>query len=189
MVAPYVVAPGDTLYSISQKYYGNGYDWPEVYDANRTVINDPNLIYPGERLVVSPRHAADVVQISPAHVPSVRKDYVPRHSTGYVPQHGSNPPIDGAYSCAALESLWIGVGGNPASAHIAAQIATAESGGNPSAISPTDDYGLWQINGSHGSLATLDPVGNARAAVEISDNGTDWAPWTTYTSGIYAGEC
>ena len=88
-----------------------------------------------------------------------------------------------------LEDLWIQEGGNPGEAFIAAEVARAESGGNPGAISPTADYGLWQINVSHGWQATLDPVGNARAAIAISGNGTNWSPWTTYTSGRYAGQC
>jgi len=25
--------------------------------------------------------------------------------------------------------------------------------------------------------------------VSISGDGTNWSPWTTYTSGIYASEC
>jgi hypothetical protein len=100
------------------------------------------------------------------------------------------PPVElSYYNCAALERLWISVGGNPSRAFMAAEIAMAESGGNPRAVSPTDDFGLWQINGSHGSMATLDPIGNARSAVSISANGTNWYPWTTYTSGAYYGRC
>lgn len=100
------------------------------------------------------------------------------------------PPVySGDYSCAQLESLWESAGGSYDEAFIAAEIATAESGGNPGAISPTDDFGLWQINGSHGALATLSPYGNARAAVIISGDGTDWGPWTTYATGAYIGRC
>ena len=65
----------------------------------------------------------------------------------------------------------------------------AESGGNPNAISPTADYGLWQINASHGAEATLDPLGNAEAAVAISSDGANWGPWTTFTTGAYSGRC
>ena len=72
---------------------------------------------------------------------------------------------------------------------MAAEIAMAESGGNPNAISPTDDYGLWQINASNGALATLNPYENARSAIILSDDGTNWDPWTTYTSGAYSGRC
>ena len=52
--------------------------------------------------------------------------------------------------------------------------------GNPRAISPTDDFGLFQVNGRWGpGMASLNPVANAEAAVKISDNGRSWAPWTT----------
>jgi hypothetical protein len=95
----------------------------------------------------------------------------------------------GDYSCSGLEQIWEQAGGNPADAFMAAEIAMAESGGNPNAISPTADYGLWQINISNGALATLNPLQNAKSAVTLSDNGTNWDPWTTYTSGAYAGKC
>lgn len=107
----------------------------------------------------------------------------------YQPPKNTQPTYSGDYSCTGLEALWDEAGGSVSAAFIAAEIATAESGGNPNAISPTDDFGLWQINGSHGSLATLNPLGNARAAVAISSDGTDWSPWTTYTAGLYIGRC
>ena len=103
------------------------------------------------------------------------------------PGAGSWKP--GVYSCHALESLWIAAGGNRGSAFLAAEIAVAESGGISWAISPTDDYGLWQINASNGALATLDPFGNARSAVILSRDGASWYPWTTYVLGLYAGRC
>jgi hypothetical protein len=66
----------------------------------------------------------------------------------------------------------------------------AESGGNPNAISPTDDFGRWQINGSNGALATLNAFQNAKSAIILSaDDGTNWGPWTTYHSGAYYGRC
>ena len=63
---------------------------------------------------------------------------------------------------------------------MAAEIAMAESGGNQYALSPTDDYGYWQINASNGALATFNAYGNARSAIILSDDGTNWSPWTTY---------
>jgi len=97
--------------------------------------------------------------------------------------------VQGNYSCSALEQLWDSAGGNSADAFMAAEIAMAESGGDPNAISPTDDFGLWQINASNGSLATLDPYENARSAIILSDDGTNWGAWTTYTSGRYYAQC
>lgn len=102
----------------------------------------------------------------------------------------TSQPVSGTLSCSGLESLWERAGGNPAYAFTAAEVAMAESGGNQYAHSPTDDFGYWQINGSWGpAMATYDALGNAEAAVVISHNGTDWYPWTTYTSGAYAGKC
>jgi hypothetical protein len=97
----------------------------------------------------------------------------------------------GAKDCAQLEALWMAAGGAPRTAHTAAEIAMAESGGNQYAVSSTDDIGYFQINKPvwGPAMATFDPYGNARAAVIISRDGTDWYPWTTYTSGAYQGRC
>ena len=123
-----------------------------------------------------------------------------RHSVSHSGKHerkgspngsdgGGAGVLGGTLGCAGLEQLWDAAGGNPADAFIAAEIAMAESGGNQYALSPTNDYGYWQINISNGSLATFDAWGNARAAIIISHDGTDWYPWTTYTSGAYHGRC
>ncbi len=40
----YLVRPGDTLWGISRKFYGNGSFWRKIWDANRKNIPDPNLI-------------------------------------------------------------------------------------------------------------------------------------------------
>jgi hypothetical protein len=86
----------------------------------------------------------------------------------------------GIYSSPMIERLWDSVGGASWAAPTAACIAHFESGGNPDAISPTDDFGLMQINASHGpAMATLNPVGNMEAAVTISSDGTNWGAWTT----------
>ena len=81
------------------------------------------------------------------------------------------------YSFSALEHIWMAAGGSGRSAAHAACIAEHESGGNPSAISPTNDWGLWQIH--DGGPAMLNPAANAATAVRMSHNGADWSPWTT----------
>ncbi|MGA2412678.1 MAG: transglycosylase SLT domain-containing protein [Candidatus Binataceae bacterium] len=86
------------------------------------------------------------------------------------------PPAVGDYSYAGLEQIWEANGGSAATANVAACIATHESGGNPGAISPTDDYGLWQI---HDNPAALNPNTSAAIAVAMSSDGTNWSPWTT----------
>ena len=49
----YVVQKGDTLWKIAQKLFGNGEKWKEIYERNRNVIRDPDLIYEGQVLNVA----------------------------------------------------------------------------------------------------------------------------------------
>jgi Lysozyme like domain len=102
-------------------------------------------------------------------------------------------PGGGTLSCHGLEALWESAGGSSAAAFTAAEIAMAESSGRQYAslnnTNGTTDRGYWQINSIHGSLSTYDPAGNARAAVRISGDGTNWGPWVTYNTGAYHGKC
>jgi hypothetical protein len=90
------------------------------------------------------------------------------------------------YTFSQLEQLWTDNGGPSVFAPMAAAIALAESGGGADTVSCTNDVGLWQINPTyHPGQATFDPNGNARAAVSISNNGTNWRPWSTaYSDGL-----
>jgi Lysozyme like domain len=98
-----------------------------------------------------------------------------------------NAPGNVQYSNAQIQSLWVQAGGNPQAAAIAAAIAIHESGGNTTATCVNGgsgcscngcvDRGLWQIDSVHGAQSTYDPMGNARAAVSISGNGTNWSAW------------
>lgn len=58
--ADYTVVRGDSLWHISGKssVYGNPYQWPLLYKANRSKIKDADLIYPGQQLTVN-RNASD----------------------------------------------------------------------------------------------------------------------------------
>ncbi len=46
----YEVQKGDTLWKIAQKYYGDGNRWKKIYEDNKEVIKDPDLIYPGQKI-------------------------------------------------------------------------------------------------------------------------------------------
>lgn len=101
-----------------------------------------------------------------------------------------------------------------ASLNTAYGIVKAESGGRANAYNPVgldDSYGLFQINmenndpsnpnmgmrrnkeylkkyasiGYKGPESLLDPNINARIAYDISKGGTNFNPWSTYTSGKY----
>jgi len=46
----YVVVRGDNLSKIASGQYGDAQKWRRIYEANRDLIRDPDLIYPGQRL-------------------------------------------------------------------------------------------------------------------------------------------
>jgi len=50
----YVVKPNDCLWAIAGKpnIYGDPFQWPELYKANRDLIRDPDLIYVKQKLKV-----------------------------------------------------------------------------------------------------------------------------------------
>ena len=48
----YTVVRGDTLWGIAQKYYGNGAQYTKIHEANRDKVSNPNVIQPGQVLVI-----------------------------------------------------------------------------------------------------------------------------------------
>jgi hypothetical protein len=217
--ARYTVRSGDTLSKIAQDFFHRAADWGYLYHENRKTIADPNMIFVGERLFIpasvpagytltdyAPRHAvaAPVTVTAAAQAPvkpAATTTAAAAPAPAAAPSGGSGSGgggavvvqssggLSGTLGCSGLEQLWDAAGGNPADAFMAAEIAMAESGGNQYALSPTDDYGYWQINASNGALATYDAYGNARSAIILSQDGANWDAWTTYTSGAYAGKC
>lgn len=79
----------------------------------------------------------------------------------------------------------------------AVAVCTSESGLNPTAVSPTGDYGVCQINLSahwkiipgntrEEKIASLfNYQTNIALAFTISNNGTNFNPWTDYRNGNY----
>jgi LysM repeat protein len=171
----YTVRPGDTLSSIAERFYHNPADWQFLQKVNSAEVKNPNLIFAGEVLSV------------PADPPATMA-YTPKHATRTT-MLTSSTTLSGTLGCAALEELWEQAGGSSGQAVTAASIAMAESSGQQFATGAAGERGYWQINPDHGALSTYDPLGNAKAAVAISDDGTNWTPWTTFTSGIYRGRC
>jgi len=46
----YIIKKGDTLSAIAKQFYGKPNDYPRIFEANREVIKDANLIYPGQKI-------------------------------------------------------------------------------------------------------------------------------------------
>ena len=46
----YDIVSGDTLGAIAEKYYGSASEYMRIFDANRDIIDDPDKIYPGQKI-------------------------------------------------------------------------------------------------------------------------------------------
>jgi len=46
----HTVERGDSLSKIVKKYLGNAMRYPDIFEANKPMLKDPNLIYPGQVL-------------------------------------------------------------------------------------------------------------------------------------------
>ena len=48
----YTIQSGDSLSKIAREFYGNANDWQKIYQANKDKIKDPNMIYPGQKIII-----------------------------------------------------------------------------------------------------------------------------------------
>jgi nucleoid-associated protein YgaU len=46
----YVVKKGDSLSKIAEEFYGDKMLYPQIFEANRDILSDPNKIKPGQKL-------------------------------------------------------------------------------------------------------------------------------------------
>lgn len=46
----YTIVKGDNLSKISKKFYGDPNKYNKIFEANKEVIKDPDLIYPGQKI-------------------------------------------------------------------------------------------------------------------------------------------
>ena len=46
----YEIQKGDTLWAIAKHHYGDGNKYHQIFEANREVIKNPDLIFPGQKI-------------------------------------------------------------------------------------------------------------------------------------------
>ncbi len=51
----YEVKKGDSLSKIAKELYGDAMKYPVIFEANKPMLKDPNLIYPGQVLRIPPQ--------------------------------------------------------------------------------------------------------------------------------------
>lgn len=94
------------------------------------------------------------------------------------------------WSGPAIKGWALRAGFTDAAAEIAAAVALAESSGNDQAVGDFgESFGLWQVHRpahpQYSEACLRDPLCAAGAARDISQNGTNWQPWTQYRNGAY----
>ena len=50
----YVVVAGDSLSKIAKREYGNASEWKRIFEANQDVLENPDKIFPGQKLKIPP---------------------------------------------------------------------------------------------------------------------------------------
>lgn len=51
----YTVVKGDTLSKIAKAFYGDAMKYPVIFEANKPMLKNPDLIYPGQVLRIPPK--------------------------------------------------------------------------------------------------------------------------------------
>lgn len=66
-VATHTVVPGDCLWNLAKTYYNDPWEWRRIWNANKSQISDPNLIFPGWILTIPGKEAeVQKVTVQPA---------------------------------------------------------------------------------------------------------------------------
>ncbi len=169
----YVVAPGDSLWSIAEAHLGAGEDWPALWEANRdrpegddAELEDPSLIRPGWEIVIpasGPGPAALGTPGAPATAPGSSERPAPAPGTPAAQAPSPN-------------TLAQDRGGDsyPPSSEVGPVAPNGSAGANPTAplgtpVEPRSGNGAvtvtpahaaeWEVVGLLGAAGTLLAVG------------------------------
>lgn len=51
-VRKHTVQSGETLFRIASQYYGDGSNYMKIFEANKSMLEDPDHVEPGQELVI-----------------------------------------------------------------------------------------------------------------------------------------
>lgn len=51
-VEEYTMLEGESLWDVAVKHYGDGFKWPEIVEANKDIIDNPDYVPPGTVIII-----------------------------------------------------------------------------------------------------------------------------------------
>jgi LysM repeat protein len=184
----YTVRAGDTLWGISKTACGTPDDYPSLYGANANAIgSDPDVIVPGQKLVLDCAHAALMADVQPSWWHGTHEAHVTHviHVEGQADDGPSQGPVVQSYSQPEVQQS---SNVNPGDySGFQACVISRESGGNSQVMNSSGHYGLYQFSEStweaYGGSAS--DFGDASVAEQnqVFDNAmaaggeSNWSPY------------
>jgi hypothetical protein len=94
----YVVVPGDTLWSIAERFTDSPWRWPELWNMNKDQIKNPHRIYPGDVVLIDRSGGrlalAGTVKLSPhVRAESTRAEGIPTIPSSAIEPFLSRPVL------------------------------------------------------------------------------------------------
>lgn len=177
-VTMYGVRPGDTLARIAAARLHSAGQWPALWWVNRSKIRNPDSIYAGQQLQISPLPAVTAA-IEHAALAAIPHAPAPPRGGPVLTSavHGAYDPRNAILSPAQIETLWVAAGGPSWAAGEAVVLTECESGHNRFAYNTSGASGLFQILGSVVPGNLFDAWVNALNAVrKFRDEGSSFKP-------------
>ena len=184
----YTVQPGDTLSSVSARFYGHASRWPALWWSNRHWVHNPDALAAGLRLHLVRWHP-DKTWLASRAMAAVPK---PPPAPAPVASGGSPDPAGAANPAPAAPAGPSPVSATPVSAGAApgsfqSCVITRESGGNPSAVNASSGAGglygflpsTWQALGHSGlpENASVAEQNQAFAQEYAQSGGSAWSAY------------